>query len=148
MREALVEALIAAGVCERDEIEGCSDAEVAEIEASFGSSLPASYREFLFAAGQGAGRFMLGSDLFYPRILETTSWGADLLVESGESFSLPPDAFVFSMHQGYQFMFFRATEGDDPPVYYYFEGKGTPQCISNSLSGFLFSCIEEHRREP
>lgn len=147
MRDAPVEGLISVGLCKREEIEGCSEAQVAEVEASFGRPLPASYREFLLPAGQGAGRFLRGTDCLYPRILETTAEGAELLVESKEKFSLPTDAFVLSMHQGYQFMFFRASEGDDPPVYYYFEGDGTPQRISDSLSGYLFRCVEEHREQ-
>ena len=147
MRDELIEALIAVGISKRDEIKGCSEAQVAEVEASFGMPLPQSYREFLLTAGRGAGGFMLGTDVFYPRILETTKWGANLLVESNESFSLPSDAFVFAMHQGYQFLFFRATEGDDPPVYYYFERDGMPQRISDSFSDYLFRTVEEHREQ-
>jgi hypothetical protein len=145
MRDELIEALIAVGISKREQIEGCSEAQVDEVEASFGRPLPASYREFLLTAGQGAGRFMLGTDFYYPYMLDMTEGGAEILVESNEKFSLPPDAFVFSMHQGYQFMFFRASEGDDPPVYYYYEGEGTPRCISDSFSGYLFRSIEEHR---
>ena len=39
------------------------------------------------------------------------------LAEDVEPFAFPDDALVFWMHQGYQFMFLRAAEGDDPPVY-------------------------------
>lgn len=38
----------------------------------------------------------------------------DLLVMLGEnqdSFNLPEDAFVFSMHQGFEFNYFRFSEG-------------------------------------
>lgn len=147
MMDELIEALIAVGISKREEIAGCSEAQVAKVEALFGMPLPVVYREFLLVAGRGAGRFMLGTDFFYPTILEMTEWGAELLVESKESFSLPSDAFVFAMHQGYQFMFFRASEGDDPPVYYYYEGKGTPQRISDSFSAYLLRCVEEEREQ-
>ena len=31
------------------------------------------------------------------------------------------DDFVFFMHQGYEFCFFKLSEGDNPPVYFYSE---------------------------
>lgn len=36
---------------------------------------------------------------------------------------LPADAFVFLMHQGYQFSFFALAKGDDPAVSSYLEGR-------------------------
>jgi hypothetical protein len=55
-------------------------------------------------------------------LYDLREWAIDLLEESGEPFSLPDNAIVFLMHQGYQFFFFHADGiNDDPPVYYYFE---------------------------
>ncbi len=61
---------------------------------------------------------------------------------------MPEDAFVFFMHQGYQFMFFRLSEGDDPPVYYYGEGEGqdTFRVLQPSYSAFLETEIEGHAK--
>jgi hypothetical protein len=54
--------------------------------------------------------------------------GAEELLEKDDSpFVLPEKAFVFWMHQGYQFAFFVADGDDDPMVYYYMEGKKTTE---------------------
>ncbi len=41
------------------------------------------------------------------------------------------------MHQGYQFMFIRADEGEDPPVYYYMEQRGEFLRKADQLSQFF-----------
>lgn len=145
MRDALAAALFEVGRSKREEYEGCTEAQVAEVEASFGRPLPASYREFLLAAGQWAGDLFKGTDILFPRVVELNDGAVELLAEGDSDFSLPPDAFVFLMHQGYQFMFFRATEGDDPPVYHYHEGDDAPRRISDSFSNYMLDCIEEYR---
>lgn len=50
---------------------------------------------------------------------------------------LPEDAIAFMMHQGYQFMFVRSGEGEDPPVYYYREQGGEFEKKADQLSQFL-----------
>lgn len=66
-----------------------------------------------------------------------------LLEENNFPEVLPADAFVFWMHQGYQFAFFRIGEGEDPPVYHFEEGQEsqTFQRIHDKLSEFLL--VEE-----
>jgi hypothetical protein len=46
---------------------------------------------------------------------------------------MPPDAFVFWMHQGYQFCFFRTSDGDDPPVYYYLQAGLSERVVSGQF---------------
>jgi SMI1-KNR4 cell-wall len=68
-----------------------------------------------------------------------------LLNYNNEDFILPTDAFVFSMHQGYEFKYFKTSEGDDPPVYQYVEGNGHPPVmVWNSFSSYLTYCIAQH----
>ena len=70
----------------------------------------------------------------------------------GNPFELPDDAFIFLMHQGYQFMYFHtADRNEDPPVYYYLEwaayfyhlrrgekeDTGNPYRLAERLSEFL-----------
>ena len=55
-------------------------------------------------------------------------WAEELLQENG--LTLPDNAYVFNMHQGYVFNFFILTEGDDPPIYNYCEGKSITQTFS------------------
>lgn len=102
----------------------CSEAEIQALEATIGQSLPVAYKErFLRPIGQGAGQFLQGEDCFYPHLVDLQTWARELLAEEAFSQALPDDAFVFWMHQGYQFGFFRPSEGEDPPVYYFEEGQ-------------------------
>ncbi len=103
-----------------ERLEPLKVAEVEKIQNDFGLILPLTYRQFLFTMGKGAGRYMLGSSVFYYDTGDIGIGAADL-IEENELPPLPEDAFVFWMHQGYRFAFFRTSEGDDPPVYYYTE---------------------------
>jgi len=142
--DEFAEALDASGICPRAELQGCSAQEIAGLEASVGFALPARYREFLAVAGCDAGKFYVGTCVYFPEIAELNASAAELLQENEEPFALPEDAFVFLMHQGYQFNFFRAGEGDDPPVYQYHEGRGPPKCILPSFSAFLDDAVSWH----
>ncbi|MBX3242022.1 MAG: SMI1/KNR4 family protein [Chitinophagaceae bacterium] len=103
------------------ELRGCSLKEVSKIESLFQTNLPATYIDFLTRMGKGAGNFLRGSSAFYNEIFYLKEWASELLLENDFK-SLPEDAFVFFMHQGYQFAFFCNYDNDDPPVYYYHEG--------------------------
>jgi hypothetical protein len=143
----LVRRILLLGIASPEEIQGCTKEEVEEIQADAGVNLLATYLDFLYAMGRGAGNFFKGSDMFYPSLLGLRKAAEELLSEEGASFSLPKDAFVFLMHQGYQFMFFRTLRcSDDPPVYHYIEGEGVPRKISRSFSQFLIESIKEHEK--
>ncbi len=142
--EALIERMLDSGYARRDEIRGCTPDEVAEIEARFGLPLPGMYRAFLLAMGRGAGRFLAGTHVFYPTVLELRQWAEELLRECGQPFALPGDAFVFLDHQGYQFGYFHTSGGeDDPPTYRYVECEPAPVLNNASFSGFLRSALED-----
>lgn len=103
-------------------LRGCSTREISKIEGSFNLKLPLFYKEFLFSMGKNAGRFMEGSSAFYDEIFDLREGSIRLL--SDDNFKpLPDNVFVFWMHQGYQFAFFYLDQGDNPPVYYYYEGE-------------------------
>lgn len=104
-----------------DQISPCTEEEVSSLELQLGVSLPSAYREFLLWMGHGAGQLMQGSDCFFAQLLTIQEWAKELLQENSFPEKLPDDAFVFFMHQGYQFSFLRTTEGDDPPIYYFLE---------------------------
>ncbi len=101
----------------------CTEEEVAHLEEATHLSLPQTYREFLRTMGKDADLFLMGSDFMYPQLLNLQEVAREILIEDAFPQSLPEDAFVFFMHQGYQFGFFRTSEGDDPPVYWYVEQK-------------------------
>jgi hypothetical protein len=101
----------------------CSQEEVQALEQFIGRPLPLAYREFLLLMGKGMDEFLRGSEIFYPTMYELQQDAVELLKEDDFPEQLPRDAFVFFMHEGYQFNFFHTSEGDDPPVYRFYEGK-------------------------
>jgi hypothetical protein len=106
---------------------GCSESEIALIEADQGRPLPAVYRCFLTAMGRDLGGLFDGALLGYPYILGSRNAALNLLDDDGghgeETFALPDDALVVSMHdQGYAFQFVRTSLGDNPPVELWTEG--------------------------
>lgn len=127
-----------------NEIQGFTASEVEQCEQALGSKLPNQYREFLLAIGHDAGLLFQGTDILFRNVdnlLELRKEAEDLLAENEETFILPMDAFVFSMHQGYEFNFFVISEGNDPPVYQYVEGDGPPVLVWDSFSTFLRKSI-------
>lgn len=109
--------------------------EIERMEKYAGRKFPWAYRQFLSVMGKGAGKFMRGSDVFYDRIDGLKDGANELLEEDGLP-HLSDDCFVFWMHQGYQIAFFKFDEGDDPTVYYFFEGS-KDFTTENSFTGFL-----------
>ena len=115
-----------------------SQQEIRDLELRLKIKLPIQYKDFLLSMGRGAGKFMQGSSVFYDDIFSLNEWGKELIEENGFK-ELPEDAFVFWMHQGYQLAFFRLSEGEDPPIYYYSETIDQDDYIKkeDSLSAFL-----------
>jgi hypothetical protein len=120
------------------DLKGCSSQEIAKLESFFRIKLPASYVEFLSAMGKRAGSFMRGSSVFYDEIFDLRQWSIDLL-EDNDFKNLPDNTFVFWMHQGYQFAFFYTNSEDNPPVYYFSEGRtiGDFERTDDTFTDFL-----------
>ena len=110
-------------ISNESDLSPCSDLEIIQLERQQGINLPSTYKDFLKMMGHGAGKFLRGSDCFYQHLPQIQEWAKQLLVENDFPQTLPEDAFVFFMHQGYQFSFFRLSEGDNPPTYSYCEGQ-------------------------
>ena len=117
---------------------GCSNKEIAKIEDLYGIELPQTYKDYLLAMGKSADDYMKGSSVFYDEIFDLKD-GSSRLLQENDFKSLPENAFVFWMHQGYQFAFFYLNEGDDPPVYFYYEGANDREFVrkEESLTDFL-----------
>ncbi|HBL14916.1 MAG TPA: SMI1/KNR4 family protein [Cyanobacteria bacterium UBA11162] len=129
-----------------DELSGCTHYELNKLERQLGIFLPKAYQEFLLWMGHGGGQFLRGSDCFFKHLPYLYDWGTELLQENNFPEPLPEDAFIFFMHQGYQFSFFRLSEGDNPPIYSYCEGKNQTYFskIHNKFSEFMETEIELH----
>jgi len=84
--------------------------------------------------------FFRGHSCFKKEILYLKEWAEELLEENNFPGKLSENDFVFWMNQGYMFCFFKLDEGDDPPIYYYCEGKRLTNFIkiASSLSSFLY----------
>ncbi|WP_338555114.1 SMI1/KNR4 family protein [Paenibacillus sp. KS-LC4] len=143
-KKEIVSLLRECKIANENEIQGFSELEVDQCEQAIGTILPNQYREFLLAIGHDAGLLFQGTDILFRNIenlLELRKEAEDLLEENEEIFNLPSDAFVFSMHQGYEFNYFVISEGNDPPVYQYVEGDGSPVLVWDSFSTFLGKSI-------
>ena len=119
---------------------GCSDHDIAKLESKFGVQLPGPYKRFLsrFGRDKSASRMLVGTDYFVPVLFKLRDWAEELLHEDGFPFQLHPQDFVFLMHQGYQFCYFRADgANDDPPVFYYLENQKKPEQKFGSVSDLL-----------
>lgn len=66
-----------------------------------------------------------------------------MALESGVS--IPDTAFVFAMHQGCAFVFFRLGEGDDPPVYL-FEEVEQIKALEMSFSAWFSRAADDEIR--
>lgn len=145
-KHALISSLIEEKICLPAEVNGASPHEVSLLERSANLKFPLQYKEFLVGVGNGAGEFFVGTDIFLRSLDGLQDAAVYLLEENNEDFQLPKDAFVFSMHQGYEFKYFKGSEGNDPPIYQYVEGMGPPKLVWNSFSDFLKDSIAQQTR--
>lgn len=137
--------LVINGIAEEADLRGCTPQEIEKLERLVGKSLPRAYREFLLAIGHQAGSFFRGTSIFYNQVARLTDAACELLAENDLVGVLPEDAFVFYLHQGYEFGYFRLVDGDDPPVYQYFEGAGLPKLVWPSFTDYLAYMIRAYR---
>lgn len=103
-------------ICDIQELIGCTEAEVAKVEAVAGFPLPAEYRAFLLLMGRRAGVFMACRPyrVFFPALLTIDK---DAKTLHPERFDEPDKVFVFLSYDGEGYFFFRSDEGDNPPIY-------------------------------
>ncbi len=114
--------------------------EILKIEKERSIFLPSTYKKFYEVCYNKMPENLVGTDLFR---LEVIHEGAlELLADDGIDSFLTPDDFVFMMHQGYQFWYFKADGNPDPIVNYYYEGKLLPENVgvfSSVIQSYLQS---------
>ncbi len=103
--------------------------------------VPDEYLAFLAVLGKSAGTFFVGTDLFYPALLEANEAAVDINSGPGEDLSLS-DRFFFGHHKGYKVYFF---ERNSEAVYTYQEGHPEVQRLAGSLLEFLRQAFEIQR---
>lgn len=97
------------------EHEGCTEEEIAHLQALSPVPLPEDYLTFLRLMGRGAERFMVGTNWEYCCLVDMQEGAQELLVADGADTGFPP-YFAFAMHQGYQFFCFH-----EDGIYYFYE---------------------------
>lgn len=146
--EPIKQQLIALNLVNPNDLMGCTHGEILQLEQQLGVKLPIAYQEFLRIMGKGAGQFLRGSDCFYDHLPDLQQAAGELLAENHFPQRIPDDAFVFFMHQGYQFSFFRLSEGDNPPTYSYCESEQDQSFVKTHerYSEFLATEVELHQK--
>ena len=141
---ATIAQLRSSGLCPPRSTRGCAPSAIEHLELAWGRQLPSAYKVFLRALGEGAGAFLRGSDFTCPEIGSVNSAARELAAES--NLTLPDHAFVFFMHQGYQFIFFLLDEENDPQVYAFEEGDSALRPIGLSFSQWLAEAARDEIR--
>ena len=109
--------------------------EIEQIETENNISLPELYRAFYYRCSFSAPLKLVGTDL-RNRNPELNKWALELLKEDRLKNFLDKDDFVFMMHQGYIFWYFKANGDSDPIVFGYHEGRSKPDNLG-PISIFL-----------
>jgi hypothetical protein len=124
----------------------CSEVEIQKLEEHIGRELPQAYKEYLATMGKYSGIVNEGTDCFYDDLFELNEDALELLLQNKIEIQLSDDAFVFCMHHGYQFLFFKLDEGENPPVYGYNEGNVAPyfERCCDSFSNYLTEVLRAH----
>ena len=121
---------------------GASGEVIDSLERHLKTQLPKAYREFLQIFGVNGGSFLVGSDFLVKNIYGTRTWANETIQESGSKWQMPEKAVVFLSHQGYQFLYFDAAAGDDPPVMHFSE-RGEPRELAKSFTAWFEKIVEE-----
>lgn len=121
----------------------CTEPELRSVERSVGRSLPRAYRLFLEGVGGNTGDFMVGSDFDLKYVKRVIRYRYAEFMEREGMAPLNDDMFVFLGHQDYQFFWFRLSEGDDPEVLHYLEGRREHVSVAPSFSAFLERLVRQ-----
>jgi len=97
---------------------------LSKIEKEFHILLPAVYKDFYNLCSFSIPGNLVGTDLVNNYSYAYLKTGAvELLKDDGIDNFIESDDFIFMMHQGYMFWYFKANGDTDPIVYGYYEGK-------------------------
>lgn len=131
----------------KNEIVGCTNDEIEELENRFGVGFPVVYRDFLLTMGKRAGRFLEGTDAFFEHLPYLRGYAEDSLTSAGRKFVLPARAFVFASQQGYAFLYFDADEAQpDPSVFFFQERDATPSRTWPSLTAYFQQVLMDTKK--
>jgi hypothetical protein len=90
------------------------------IESNYDFNLPQKYKQFYLRCEKSIPENLIGTDLVN-EYNELNVWANELLKEDSAEFEIGKDDFVFMMHQGYIFWYFKVNGNENPMVYGYYE---------------------------
>jgi hypothetical protein len=147
----LVERMEACRVASREDLEGCSDEEIARLERRYSVNLPESYRSFLKVMGHRSGRLFRYDHWAgtYEYVLNLTEEERETAKRAGADAAqkldaiLGTDGLIILGRLGEQFLFVHCDEGDEPAVHY-FENYAweTKKAYSSVMEWLDFICDE------
>ncbi|MBW8482282.1 SMI1/KNR4 family protein [Actinomadura parmotrematis] len=124
------------------EVVGIGEHEVLEVMRDQDlDRIPGSYHDFLLLMGRGAGGLLRGTDAFYPQIIGLKEDSLEI-ARGGSGVSIPANALVFAMHQGYQVYWMVDLVKENPRVYMYQEGDTS---ITREWPSFVDLLMDELR---
>ncbi|AUC16432.1 hypothetical protein BTO06_15295 [Tenacibaculum sp. SZ-18] len=97
-----------------------------DYEAKKNISFPIVYIDFFSKYQKKLPHGLVGTDVFNG-VEDLNLWAKELLNENNVKDFLREDDFVFMMHQGYMFWYFKISGDENPMVYSYFEGDLKPK---------------------
>lgn len=112
-------------------------AEIDQLQLELGHDLPIAYRAYLRVWGTHPPKSLVGSDCVMSDLHDNKTAAIEILADDGAEWSLPTNAVVFLMHQGYVFFYFDATESSDPTVFSYYEGERIPVKVTDRFSDWV-----------
>jgi len=98
---------------------------LSKIELENKISLPEKYKAFYRLCSLSIPASLVGTDLIN-NYSDLQQGAIELLEEDGVENFLDDKDFVFMMHQGYMFWYFKADGDPDPVVFGYYEGRLKP----------------------
>lgn len=138
-------------LAERKTFCGFSEEEIAAAEARLGGEFPRVFRTYLRRMGRAPGELFCGSDLAeVADLAEFREVALELFRGSDVTTSLPTNAAVFLLHQGYSLAYVVADGSEDGPVFTYAEGENAPRIGAPTFAAFVdgeLTACEEGQRE-
>lgn len=122
-------------------VKGCSERDVAALEARVGRCLPAAYVCFLRAAGAEPGDCLAGIHVAYSKLDVLQGSLAHEMARSDVQF--PGDGFCFASNPSYAFLWFPTGLRDDPRAYLFVEEDKESEEVASTFSQWLESSVSE-----
>ncbi len=131
-------------IVQREQIRGCSEAELLRLEAHYHVTLPQAFRAFLKYLGKNTEYLTHDGFLSYEYLINMKEGFMAMLEEDGYDNDIPANTFFIAESQGMCYFYFLLEPGkENPPIYRWLNDE-----ISQSYASFtdwLDARIEEKR---